>query len=277
MDSSRRVARLGVLVIAVVAAAGLWLAPGAGAPEAEGCVFLRRPHTYEADRPRDAYLGAIDAVSVDALFPGDPFFGLPAIETGTRTNRSTASARRIPATLLRALAWVEYSTGMEAALISDLLDLADNPSTRVAPYAYSSDDPPEGLHRALTTYSATQALRHAVDRLTGERKVQAAGAAWHAEPCVRQLCATFEDPVETVRVTDDNFIVVTIRFPSGHLSEAELAFSPRGMSSCSVRRDRGETLSRSHNAWVGGLAMDGILEKLEAAGACLRTGSPEPH
>ena len=169
------------------------------------------------------------------------------------------------------------STGMEAALISDLLDLADNPSTRVAPYAYSSDDPPEGLHRALTTYSATQALRHAVDRLTGERKVQAAGAAWHAEPCVRQLCATFEDPVETVRVTDDNFIVVTIRFPSGHLSEAELAFSPRGMSSCSVRRDRGETLSRSHNAWVGGLAMDGILEKLEAAGACLRTGSPEPH
>ena len=32
MDSSRRVARLGVLVLAVVAAAGLWLAPGAGAP-----------------------------------------------------------------------------------------------------------------------------------------------------------------------------------------------------------------------------------------------------
>ena len=112
MDSSRRVARLGVLVIAVVAAAGLWLAPGAGAPEAEGCVFLRRPHTYEADRPRDAYLGAIDAVSVDALFPGDPFFGLPAIETGTRTNRSTASARRIPATLLRALAWVESGMTM---------------------------------------------------------------------------------------------------------------------------------------------------------------------
>ena len=159
-------------------------------------------------------------------------------------------------------------------LVPSLLDLADDPSTRIAPYAYSSGDPPEGLHRALTTYSATQALRHAVDRLTGERKVQAASAAWHAEPCVRQLCTTFEDPVRTVRVTDDNFIVVTVRFPSGHPSEAELAFSPRGMSSCTVKCDNSEKLSRSLNAWVGGLAMTKIVKELESAGVRPRAESP---
>ena len=51
------------------------------------------------------------------------------------------------------------SAHLNPASFPSLHDLADQPSTLIAPYKYSSDDPPAGLHRALTTYSAIRALR----------------------------------------------------------------------------------------------------------------------
>lgn len=165
----------------------------------------------------------------------------------------------------------ERSTALDQALLPSLLELADRPGTRVAPHPFSADDLPRDLHEVTTTYSAVKALRHAVDRLARDSGVQAASSAWHAEPCIRRLCAVFEDPIRTVRVTDDNFIAVAISFPAGSESEAEFAFGPRGMSTSSVRRDKKETLSRSRDAWVHGLAMTSIIEELEAAGARLRS------
>ena len=103
--------RVVLLALLAVVGAGLWAGAG-GARSAHGCVFLRTPYTYEADRSRAAYLAAIDAASVDALFPGDPFFGLPRIEVGTRTNRAETPARQVPASLLRAIAWVESGLTM---------------------------------------------------------------------------------------------------------------------------------------------------------------------
>ena len=92
--------------------ATLWLGLGSGAREAHGCVFLRAPHAYEADRERATYLAALDAASVDALFPGDAVFGLPPIEVGTRANRAETPLRQVPASLLRAMGWVESGLTM---------------------------------------------------------------------------------------------------------------------------------------------------------------------
>ena len=98
-----RLARIALLGLLTALALGAWAVPGRAGP-AHACVFLRTPHTYEADRSRSAYMAAIDAASVDALFPGDPFFGLPTIEVGTRANRSDSAIRQIPVSLPRAIA-----------------------------------------------------------------------------------------------------------------------------------------------------------------------------
>ena len=109
--------RLAALALVVIAALA-WLAPGPGARDALGCAFLHHPHTYEADRARSTYLGAIEAVAVNALFAGDPVFGLPAIEAGTRSNRTRAAQRRIPATVLKAIAWVESNMTMASRSVT---------------------------------------------------------------------------------------------------------------------------------------------------------------
>jgi hypothetical protein len=101
-----------VLSLLALVATSLGLGLGSRAHEAQGCVFLRTPHAYEADRERATYLAAIDAASVDALFPGDPAFGLPRIEVGTRANRAETPLRQVPAELLRAIAWVESGMTM---------------------------------------------------------------------------------------------------------------------------------------------------------------------
>ena len=90
------------------------MAHGPGGPRAaEACAFLRNPATYEADRMRATYSAGIDAASVNALFPGGAFFGLPAVKTGVRGSRVDGPAR-VPASLLRALGWTESNLTMAA-------------------------------------------------------------------------------------------------------------------------------------------------------------------
>jgi hypothetical protein len=118
MPSRALALRGGALALLVLAVAWLALGLGPGARDALGCAFLRHPHTYEADRARATYLAAIEAASVDALFPGDLTFGLPRIETGTRANRSAGATRRIPATLLKAIAWIESNMTMASRSVT---------------------------------------------------------------------------------------------------------------------------------------------------------------
>jgi len=85
---------------------------------ADACALdPRRPHTYEGDQVRQAYLSAIDAASVNALFPGDPYFGLPGAETGARAARTDGPAV-IPSVLLKAIAWVESDMTMASRSVS---------------------------------------------------------------------------------------------------------------------------------------------------------------
>ena len=102
-------------ILAVVLPLALALLPGAlgsgGVRHASACAFLRTPVAYEAEQARSTYLATIDAASIDGLFPGDPYFGLPPVEVGTRQLR-TEGVRRVPATLLKAIAWEESTMTM---------------------------------------------------------------------------------------------------------------------------------------------------------------------
>lgn len=110
--ANRRQALLVAVSVLVVVAGLVGLSAWPAADRAEACAFdPRRPHAYEADQLRTMYLQGIEAASVNALVPGDPFFALPPIERGTRTNR-TDGAPFIPATLLKAIAWVESNLTM---------------------------------------------------------------------------------------------------------------------------------------------------------------------
>ncbi len=113
----RRIARAALVVFAAALAFGLWSSPR-GAEPALACAFLRTPQTYEADRSRQAYMDVIDAAAVNALFPGDPFFGLPTVEVGTRSNRSDSTIRQVPVEVLRAIAWVESGITMASRSVA---------------------------------------------------------------------------------------------------------------------------------------------------------------
>ncbi len=89
----------------------LLLGSGGRASQADACAFLRTPSTYEAEQGRASYLVTLDAASLDALFPGDPYFGLPRVEVGPRGQR-VAGTRQLPAVLLKAIAWEESTLTM---------------------------------------------------------------------------------------------------------------------------------------------------------------------
>ncbi len=83
------------------------------ADRAQACAFLRTPQAYEASQSRSDYFAAMDAAATDNLFPGDPTFGMPAIEVGGRTNRAPG-LRQMPPSILRSIGWVESNLSMAA-------------------------------------------------------------------------------------------------------------------------------------------------------------------
>lgn len=86
---------------------------------AQACAFLRTPQAYEADASRSTYFAAMDAAATDHLFPGDPTFGMPAVEVGGRAGRAPG-LRQMPASLLRSIGWVESNLTMAARSVAFL-------------------------------------------------------------------------------------------------------------------------------------------------------------
>ena len=72
------------------------------------CVFPFTPTTYEDLRDRKLFLETIELASFNYLFPGDPYFGLPDIEYGSRDARVTMPGF-VPPTLLKSIAYIESS------------------------------------------------------------------------------------------------------------------------------------------------------------------------
>jgi hypothetical protein len=97
----RRIILLALMIAAVSAAL-----PQSARPAAADCAFVSVPSTYEGPQDRSLYNTTIDLAAYNMLFPGDPYFGLPAIEGGLRGSR-TSSDVAVPPILLKAIAWIE--------------------------------------------------------------------------------------------------------------------------------------------------------------------------
>lgn len=144
------------------------------------------------------------------------------------------------------------------------LKLADDPSTRLVP----SKDASRSLFPiggAAAAEAALAALRRKVDQVEGDRRAPVASAAWHAEPFIRTLCSVFVDPIESIRMTDNDTFVVALKIPAGVDASANISFGPLGARSCQVVESNGETLTLGRpNPFVG--VPDSLSETLVRLG-----------
>ena len=158
----------------------------------------------------------------------------------------------------------EQDEGLSNFGLADTLPLLPDPrvdAVPIAPSSYDMTNLPEDYEELTTTYAAVQALRKTVGGPFGRRETEAASAAWHIEPCVRHLCAVFEDPIRHIRITEDNFVVVTLRFPEGSKSEGTIAVGPHGTGSYNIRRGSGGTISSGFDAWFLGRRIEDDLRE----------------
>ena len=109
---------------------------------------------------------------------------------------------------------------------------AANPT--VAPRPYDAKTLPGDLRETATVRAAVEALHEAVDTADAGCRKDAAAAAWHAEPVVRFICATFGCGIAGIRVNEDGFIVVTAELSAAGAVEASIAVGPEGTYACTV-------------------------------------------
>ncbi len=140
----------------------------------------------------------------------------------------------------------------------------------VAPFSFDTKGLPHDLREMIATYSVLVSLQFLVRCVKGERKAEAAAAAWHAEPCIRRLCSIFEEPIEDISISDSNFVVVTIKFPDESQSEAKIAIGTLGSCTFDIKSNGGRVISYSGMVWS--LRRD-IGKRLEEAGLRVRPNS----
>ena len=124
-----------------------------------------------------------------------------------------------------------------------LLGSGDNPTTPLSrtidPADYAANP------RAATTAAALSALRSKVAEVRGERRMKAAISAWHAEPWICHLCKRFVDPIGGVSITDDDILLVSLKFPDGVDAVAKIAFGPTGAHVSTVKGGKEQLLLHS--------------------------------
>ena len=124
-----------------------------------------------------------------------------------------------------------------------LLELSENPTTPLSrtidPAEYAANPP------AATAAAALSALRSKVTQVRGGRRLKAASSAWHAEPWISHLCKRFMDPIGGISITDDDFLVVLLKFPKGVGAKAKLSFGPTGAYVYAVKGTKEQLIGHS--------------------------------
>ena len=171
--------------------------------------------------------------------------GLPGTPHVTDSDSKPVAAPDVPTDPDRDTAGKE-----PLALTSDwfwpgLLGSGDNPGTPLSrtidPAAYAANP------RAATTAAALSALRRKVAQVRGERRMKAASSAWHAEPWISHLCKRFMDPIGGISITDDDFLVVSLKLPKGVGAEAKMSFGPSGAYVHAVKGAKEQLILHSPN------------------------------
>ena len=123
-----------------------------------------------------------------------------------------------------------------------------------------AEDLPDDLDEKTVIYPAVETLRGIVDNAGSEP--EAAAAAWHAEPYIRCLCAEFQDPIASIRLTPDNFIVIKVKFPEGSDAYGNIAVGPRGMVRHKIGKGREYTVTTSDSTSPFGWPFLASFEKV---------------
>lgn len=113
-------------------------------------------------------------------------------------------------------------------LTESFFDLVNDPHIQHVVSNAPADNPPSDLDEKTAVYAAVETLRQIVGK-TGNT-VNAAAAAWHAEPYIRRLCAAFLDPIHSIRITDDDFVVIKLSYPESSDATGRIAIGPRGIA-----------------------------------------------
>ena len=156
--------------------------------------------------------------------------------------------------------------------VDPVFAMSNDPHVNHGVRTIRAEDVPADLHEKTTIYPATETLRRIVGKAANEPR--AAAAAWHAEPYIRCLCSRFQDPIGSIRLTPDYFIVITVNFPESSDSYARTAIGPNGMVRHKIGRGREYTDSTSgrppHEGWPH---LDSFERQLEEYGLLRR---PDP-
>ncbi|MYA85240.1 MAG: hypothetical protein F4Y12_06610 [Acidimicrobiaceae bacterium] len=86
-----------------------------------------------------------------------------------------------------------------------------------------------------------ETLRRIVGQAHHEPK--AAAAAWHAESYIRSLCAKLHDPIDSIRLPPDNFIVIKVKVPKDADAYGNIAVGPRAVARHKIGGGRGYTVT----------------------------------
>ena len=165
----------------------------------------------------------------------------------------------------------QEDSNSSSQLLPSPIDFLRDPSFPIAPHTYTEEDLPNDLYEKTTTYSTLIALRRAVEKCSVRRRTEAASSAWHIEPCIRRLCARFDDPIKTISISEDNYVVVAIKFPKESVSKARIAIGPLGSGMYEIEYEGGKRGSRSENGWQLG---ESFLKVFEEAGLRVRDKLP---
>ena len=124
-----------------------------------------------------------------------------------------------------------------------LREQAEQQGAIVRPHRLDPKSLPSDFRARTATYEGVTALQNAVrlfqDQVAEsvDRKNAATAAAWFAEQHIKTLCATFDDPIAGVEISDDGYIVVHIVHTEWFYAECRLAVAPSGHSTISMDAD----------------------------------------
>lgn len=172
---------------------------------------------------------------------------------GPRTNvvRRTGSLDRIAdrdsddievgqATLTQKEPTIAFMSGKESDGLPDLLDFVGQPDVPIRPHLSGSDSL---VDSQLLKGSVLQALRWAIEKVPDEYLTGAASAAFHAEPLLCALCDEFQDPVRTVAIFENSFILINLNIATSQ-GEANIAVGPLGEATVKIKGKDWESHSR---------------------------------
>ena len=123
---------------------------------------------------------------------------------------------------------------------------AGNPA--VAPRRRDAEGLSGDSRESAVVRAAVEALREAVGRAHAECRKDAAAAAWHAEPVVRFLWATFGCGVAGVQVGEGGFIVIAAELSGDNLVDVSITVGPEGTCACRVSAGGAHTASTAADA-----------------------------